>query len=129
MNKLNQRVREARNRAGLTQEALAGELGVSRSAVAQWEMERGTAPSVENLSALATCSGMHFEYIATGRGEPYFGAPRLSVAEESPVYRSMDSEQRQLLALFNKLSPRQRQALLDLLTPHELPLHIRRSRR
>ena len=129
MNKLNQRVREARSKAGLTQEALAGELGVSRSAVAQWEMERGTAPSVDNLIALACRSGMGFEYLATGRGDAHFGPPTVAVAEELSAYRHLDNEQRQLLARFAKLTPRQRKALLDLLSPYESSLNPHRSRR
>ena len=129
MNKLNERVREARHKAGLTQEALAGELGVSRSAVAQWEMERGTAPSVENLIALARRSGMAFEYLATGRGGPDCGPPLLAVAEETPVYRHLNSEQRQLLALFSKLTFRQRCGLLDLLSSNEPSSNLHRGRR
>lgn len=68
MSKLSERVREARNLCSLTQEALASDLGVTRSAVAQWEMEQGTKPSVENLIALARRTGMAFEYLSTGRG-------------------------------------------------------------
>ena len=82
MSKLYQRVREARKLVDLSQEELAGELEVSRSAVAQWEMTRGTAPSVENLIALARRSGMAFEYLTTGRGPKVQGAPILAVAEE-----------------------------------------------
>lgn len=66
VSKLYERVREARSLTKLTQEALAGELGVTRSAVAQWEMAEGTAPSVDNLIGLAKRSGMTFEYLATG---------------------------------------------------------------
>lgn len=115
VSKLYQRVREARSLTKLTQEALAGELGVTRSAVAQWEMAEGTAPSVENLSGLAKRSGMAFEYLATGRGDRVFGPPVSAIAEEPAQYHRLDDQQRVLLARFDTLAPRQRSGLLDLL--------------
>ncbi|MGM9579499.1 MAG: helix-turn-helix domain-containing protein [Evtepia sp.] len=45
-------MREARTRAGLSQEQLARKLRVSRSAVAKWETGKGL-PDVENLKALS----------------------------------------------------------------------------
>ena len=46
------KIRQARKRAGLTQEGLAGRLGVHPSAVGQWETNR-TGVSRDNLLALA----------------------------------------------------------------------------
>ncbi len=115
MSKLYERIREARRLTRLTQEALAGELGVSRSAVAQWEMAEGTAPSVENLIGLARRSGLQFEYLATGRGERVFGEPTVAVAEEPLTYRELSDQQRQLLTRFEALTPRQRSGLMDLI--------------
>ena len=114
MSKLYERIREARRLTGLTQETLAAELGISRSAVAQWEMAEGTAPSVENLIALARRSGLHFEYLATGRGEASQGPPQLIVEEEASYY-PLSEQQRQLLAGFEQLRPRQRTGLLELI--------------
>lgn len=94
---------------------LAGEIGVSRGAVAQWEMVEGTSPSVENLIALAQRSGMAFEYLATGRGAKIHGAPMCVPEAESLHYHSLTSQQTQVLAMFDRLSPRQRAGLLDLL--------------
>lgn len=115
MSKLYERIREARRRSNLTQEQLAGDIGVSRSAVAQWEMADGTAPSVENLIALAQRSGLCFEYLATGRGEPIYGEPAAKVAEEAQSYLPLSEQHRQLIAQFEKLTPRQRNGLLDLI--------------
>jgi transcriptional regulator with XRE-family HTH domain len=114
VSKLYERIREARRLTGLTQEMLAAELGISRSAVAQWEMAVGTAPSVENLIALARRSGLHFEYLATGRGEACQGPPQLIVEEEASYY-PLSEQQRQLLAGFEQLRPRQRTGLLELI--------------
>lgn len=115
MSKLYERIREARRLTGLTQEVLAGELGVTRSAVAQWEMADGTAPSVENLIGLAQRSGLHFEYLATGRGERVLGPPASTVSEPPADYQPLSEQQRLLLDRFEALAPRQRSALLELL--------------
>jgi len=114
---LYERIREARSLTGLTQEALAAELGISRSAVAQWEMADGTAPSVEHLIALAQRSGLNFEYLSTGRGERHFGPPTL-IAETEPSYHPLTEHQRLLLAAFEQLSARQRSGLLELIGAH-----------
>ena len=115
MTELYQRVREARKLIGISKEVLAGDLGVSRSAVAQWEMVRGTAPSVENLIALARRSGMTFEYLSTGRGHKIHGKPILAIAEESSEYHGLSRQQQRLLALFDTLSTKQRSGLIEFL--------------
>lgn len=117
--KLYQRIQEARRRTGLSQQALASELGVSRSALAQWEMVNGTRPSVEHLVALARRSGLHFEYLATGRGAKVHGAPALDHDEDN--YAQLTHQQRTLLMAFDALSPRQRAGLLELITPRTRP--------
>ena len=115
MTELYQRVREARKLIGISQEELAADLGVSRSAVAQWEMTRGTAPTVENLIALARRTGMTFEYLSTGRGHKIHGKPILTVAEEPSAYADLSKQQQRLLALFDALSTKQRSGLLEFL--------------
>lgn len=123
VSKLYERIREARRLTGLTQETLAAELGISRSAVAQWEMAEGTAPSVENLIALSKRSGLFFEYLATGRGDSGFGPPE-AITEEEASYHPLSDPQRQLLGAFEVLKPRQRTALIELLQV----LSVRRKR-
>lgn len=115
MARLYQRVREARKLIGLSQEQLAGEIGVSRSAVAQWEMSDGTSPSVENLIALAQRSGMAFEFLATGRGVKIHGKPTALAAGDAGWQAWLTPQQKRLLAAFDGLTPKQRAGLLDLL--------------
>ena len=62
------RIRKLRTSAKMSQAGLALLVGVKRSAVAQWESETGTHPSVEHLSKLAVVTGATFEWLATGRG-------------------------------------------------------------
>lgn len=117
MSRLNERIRDARKHIGLSQEELATELGISRSAVAQWEMNNGTAPSVENLIALALRTGLCFEYLSTGRGEIIQGEPITAESESRSPYRALSEEQLRLLEYFDTLAARQRHALLELLAP------------
>lgn len=110
------RVRQAREHADLTQEQLAAELSLTRSAIAQWEMVDGTSPSVDNMIALALRTGMGFEFLATGRGPMFVDDPRPRVAEDGPGYsHELTEQQRRLLERFDGLSPRQRTGLLDLI--------------
>lgn len=68
MNTMPTRVRRARILALMTQADLAHRLGVSRSAVTQWERSNGTTPSVDHLARIACETGVCFEWLATGRG-------------------------------------------------------------
>lgn len=51
------KIKNARNRAGFSQQELADRLHVSRSAVAKWEADKGL-PDIENLKAIAKLFGM-----------------------------------------------------------------------
>ena len=53
---LGERIQEQRKAKGMSQEMVAGQLGVSRQAVAKWESGR-SAPSAENLYRLAELLG------------------------------------------------------------------------
>lgn len=66
------RIRMARQRAAMTQSQLANRVGVTRSAVANWEISTRPKPNVSNLAAIAIETGVSFEWVATGRGEIAF---------------------------------------------------------
>ena len=63
------RIRRARRIAGISQQALADKLGVTRSAVSNWESDSGVRPATDRLAVLAKTLHVSFEWIATGRGE------------------------------------------------------------
>jgi transcriptional regulator with XRE-family HTH domain len=65
---LSDRIRSARRSARISQTALAEYVGVTPSAVAQWEHPEGTQPGVERLESIAAATGVGFEWLATGRG-------------------------------------------------------------
>ena len=67
------RIRRARRIAGMSQQALADKLGVTRSAVSNWESDSGVRPATDRLAVLARTLHVSFEWIATGRGEMRLG--------------------------------------------------------
>ena len=65
---LNEKLRQLRRAKGLSQEALAEKLGLSRQAVAKWE-SGASRPSTENLLALAGIFGVSLDELALPREE------------------------------------------------------------
>jgi transcriptional regulator with XRE-family HTH domain len=63
------RIRRARRIAGISQQALADTLGVTRSAVSNWESDSGVRPATDRLAVMARVLHVGFEWLATGRGE------------------------------------------------------------
>lgn len=118
--KFHERLREARHAADLTQEQLAERLGLTRSAVGQWESEKlHTCPSTDHLLSLAEKLDVSFEWLALGRGHMYnhhVAQPTASYSNEVLTYR-----ERQFLNRFRALSERKRQVLHDLLELLDAP--------
>lgn len=90
---LGNRIASLRKAAGLSQEALAAKLGVSRQAIGKWEADT-TLPSLDNLHQLAKELGVSIDALLTG--------------EESQAQSSLESEPAQ-----TPLSLEGIQALLD----------------
>jgi transcriptional regulator with XRE-family HTH domain len=116
-NRIADRIRRARRTARLSQSALAARVGVTASAVAQWEHPDGTCPTVARMQSVATATGVNFEWLATGRGQQQRGFR--SDAEETPAVKldlfALDEAEETLLRRFRALSPRARQLLIGLL--------------
>ena len=108
--KLSMRIRIARQRARMSQEALAAQLGVTRGAVANWECSVGAMPATSRLEGLARATGVCFEWLATGRGPVgYAEIPPVTAAEAEVVD---DPAERRLLQAFRLASrPVQRMLL------------------
>lgn len=62
-----QRIKEARERRGLTQAALAAQLGVARPMIAQWETG-ARQPWISTLNRLSEALGVTYEWLAFGQG-------------------------------------------------------------
>lgn len=63
------RIRRARRIAGISQQQLAEMLGVTRSAVSNWESDSEVRPVTDRLAVMARSLHVSFEWLATGRGE------------------------------------------------------------
>jgi transcriptional regulator with XRE-family HTH domain len=91
------RIRTARLQRSLTQEQLADQVGVSRSAVAQWETGR-TGQVTGNLSRIAGALGVNVEYLMVGDDKRAAG--QVQQGDELALlrlYRECDPEDRQML--------------------------------
>ncbi len=108
---IHDRIREAREQAGVSQTELARLLGVTRSACSQWESDHGTAPRRERLEQLAGLLGVSFEWLATGKGNA-----GIAIVEPGPAAPAdLPADQRELLMLYRRLPARFRLAALNLL--------------
>lgn len=107
------RIRSARTSAELTQSELAGQLGVSAAAVAQWEIPGGTRPTLEHLSAIARVTETTVDWLMTGCGAaPEVG--RDAPALELGTFAHDDFEERVLHALRALPRVRKREVLRQL---------------
>ncbi|QDH69024.1 helix-turn-helix domain-containing protein [Marilutibacter alkalisoli] len=114
--KIADRIRMARRRAGLSQCRLAKQVGVVRSAVAQWERLGGPRPTSENMAKLACCCGVSYEWLATGRGQMVLSEDSevMPVEIEFHLYAQCELERR-LLTTFRSLQYPGNRGLVELL--------------
>jgi transcriptional regulator with XRE-family HTH domain len=92
------RIRTARLDRGLTQDQLAGSVGVSRSAVAQWETGR-TGQITGNLSRIAEALEVGVEFLMHGNDK------------RAPI-EARQGDELALLRLYRECEPDDRQMLL-----------------
>ena len=92
------RIRGHRRERGLTQDELARQVGVSRSAVAQWETGRA-GQITGNLSRIAAALEVGVEYLV-------YGDDRRAAAE------ARQGDELALLRLYRECDPEDRQMLL-----------------
>jgi transcriptional regulator with XRE-family HTH domain len=91
------RIRTAREQQGWTQDQLATAVGVSRSAVAQWETGRAGQVTT-NLTRVASALGVGVEFLMHGRDK--FATAKVSSGDELAMlrlYRQCVPDDRQLL--------------------------------
>jgi transcriptional regulator with XRE-family HTH domain len=118
MKDTNNRIRQARRQAKLSQQGLATRVGVHRSAVAQWEQPEGSHPTVENLARVAITTAVNFEWLATGRGRMKFSSDLIQ-GEETPAvlleYSAQSETEVRALAAMRKLGFRALVAIVDMM--------------
>jgi transcriptional regulator with XRE-family HTH domain len=95
---IGERIRAARQERGWTQEQLAEAVGVSRSAVAQWETGRA-GQLTGNLSRIAEVLSVGIEHLTHGR-------------EKRANLQAGTGDELALLRLYRECAPEDRQLLL-----------------
>ena len=116
------RIRVARQRANLSQADLADSLGVSRTAVANWESHKvRSCPSGERISEIAILTGVSWEWLATGRGSAAVSPEMVPTVDADFVE---DPIERTLLAGFRAGNEPIRRALLTI-AEAQLPARAR----
>lgn len=81
METLGERLKKLRMERGLTQEQLAGQLHVTRQAVAKWESDNGT-PDVDNLVRLADAFGVTLDTLVGRAAAEEPSAPQSAIPVE-----------------------------------------------
>ena len=100
------RLIKTRREKRLSQQALADLIGVSRSALAQWETDM-SRPSLDNLRKIAEVLDVSFEWLATGRGNQYITTNDDEISDDE-----LDDEINRMLP---RLNTRHKKALLDVI--------------
>ena len=113
MNKLTDRIRAAREEAGLSQADVAKALRLSRSAVNQWEQGLSKNIRLSHFFALARLLRQDPQWLATGQVFPRTREP--VVMSPTPDYPSLTSEEKALLHQVRRLPDTLRKTLLKFL--------------
>jgi transcriptional regulator with XRE-family HTH domain len=102
METLAMRIKKFRQLRGLSQKELASQLGVSNSAISQYESSTyfHSEPSVKNLIKMAKIFDVSFEWLATGRGVENIDDYLIGVSGNN--LSILSDGQKKLLSLFNK---------------------------
>ncbi len=95
-NTVGERIRVARVAVGMTQDALARAVGVSRSAVAQWETERAGQVGA-NLTRVAAALGVGAGALLTGVEPARGGTENATELALLRLYRECGEEDRAFL--------------------------------
>ncbi|MGN1402781.1 MAG: helix-turn-helix domain-containing protein [Ruminococcus sp.] len=77
-----EKIKEARKQCGLSQEALAEKMNVSRSAIAKWETNKGI-PDIENLKVLSQMLCVSIDYLLDNGGTMDVSVMRESIDLEA----------------------------------------------
>lgn len=111
---MQERIRRARRRAGLSQAGLAELVNVQRSAVSNWESANGVLPNMQNLLAVAKVCRVSLEWLGTGRGGISTDPDALDDVPAADAELVDVEEERMLLAGFRSLPRRGQQLMIDM---------------
>lgn len=112
--KMQERIRRARRKAGLSQAGLADVVKVRRSAVSNWESANDVMPSMQNLLAVARACDVSIEWLGTGRGGMSTDPEAMADIPTADAELVDAHEERELLAAYRNLPRRSQHLLMEL---------------
>lgn len=112
--KMQERIRRARRKAGLSQAGLADVVKVRRSAVSNWESANDVMPSMQNLLAVARACDVSIEWLGTGRGGMSTDPEAMAEIPTADAELVDAHEERELLAAYRNLPRRSQHLLMEL---------------
>lgn len=95
------RLVQLRKENGLSQEALAAKLGISRQAISKWERAEAS-PDTDNLMALAELYGMSLDALLNTENDQYVldGADKETEEDEKKVKKEKTELQKKAIKMF-----------------------------
>lgn len=87
---IHRRIREGRERLGMTEQQFADAVGVTRGAVQQWEKEDGTAPARKRQGRVAKLIGLSIAELMGQSEEPHH-PPALPTGDGRPTKSTTQS--------------------------------------
>lgn len=104
------RIKQSRELKGFSQKKLADKIGVSSSAISQYESTSyfHSEPSIKNLIKLSNILNISFEWLATGRGikdiEDFLINEKITYKDDNKII-AITQEQKDIFLLFENLPP------------------------
>lgn len=95
-----------REKSGMSQQELAEELGLARSSIATWEINKN-CPSLENITTLCRIFNISSDRL-------------LGIERTVGAYTPISEEERNIISLYRELNDKGRQMILDTLTAYSL---------
>jgi transcriptional regulator with XRE-family HTH domain len=117
---MNDRIKQARQRMGLSKSALSRLLGVTPTSCISWELpeddRNAASPNVDNLTRLAVVFNVRLDWLVNGQGAmTYTDDSADSGAEPDPRAGLLPSDQQELVDLYGRLAADKRTAVMELL--------------
>ncbi|HET9034087.1 MAG TPA: helix-turn-helix transcriptional regulator [Dokdonella sp.] len=117
------RIRSARRKASISQSELARRIGVSASAVAQWEHPSGTQPTLQSLVRIFEITGVSIDWLVTGKAS---SSGNVSLGNDDVPAVSLEFfahclQEENLLRVFREIPTKCRSLLLDVAEELSLP--------
>ncbi len=119
MTSMDERIKLARQRMGLSKSALARLLSVTPTSCISWELpeqDRNAAhPNVDNLTRLAVVCNIRFDWLANGQGPMTYMSDGPDAPERLAEPNLLPPDQQELIDLFSQLPTAKRKAVMELL--------------